>query len=142
MLRPFGGHGLGQHLDAAFGGGVRRNRPASDCAGERADVDDLAAASALDHAPRRFASDLECGGEMRFQDPAPFAGRDVEHRFAQLVSGIVDEDVDREALAVEMLEGGADGRFVRDVEGARKDAAAVRFEGLRRGRQFFLVRGR
>ena len=38
-----------------------------------------------------------------------------------------------------MLEGGADGRFVRDVERARKDAAAVRFEGLGGGRQFFLI---
>ncbi len=46
-------------------------------------------------------------------------GLDIEHRFAQLVPGVVDEDVDREALGVEMLESGADGRFVRDVERAR-----------------------
>src|SRR5208282_226643 len=98
-----------------------------------------AAASARDHAPRRFASDLKRGGEMRFEDSAPFAGRDIDHRFAQLVSSIVDEDVDREAFGVEMLEGGANSRFVRYVKGADEDAAAVGLDGLRSGRQFFLI---
>ena len=51
----------------------------------------------------------------------------IDHRFAQLDSGIVDEDVDREAFGVEMLERGDDRRFVGDVEGARLDAYGRRF---------------
>ncbi len=112
---------------------------ARDGARERADVDDLAAASARDHPPRRLAADLKRGGEMRFQDPAPFAGRDIDHRFAELVSGIVDEDVDREAFGVEMLECRADRRFVGDVKCARRHAMARRLEGLGGRSQFALV---
>ena len=35
------------------------------------------------------------------------------------IAGVVDEDVDGDALGVEMLERGANRRFVGDVEGAR-----------------------
>ncbi len=40
----------------------------------------------------------------------------LDHRLSQLDAGVVDEDVDRDALVVEALEGREDGGLVRDVE--------------------------
>ncbi len=62
-----------------------------------------------------------------------------EHRLAQLNAGIVDEDVDCDALGVETLEDAADLSVVGDVESARRDAMARRRKRLLRGRELPLV---
>ena len=98
VLGPFRRHGAGQHLDAALGHRVGRDGRAGQLAGQRADVDDLAAA-ARDHPPRRLAADHEGAGQVGLDHPAPVVGRELDHRLAQLDAGIVDEDVDRDALA-------------------------------------------
>ncbi len=54
---------------------------------------------------------------MDLDDAAPFVGLEVNHRLAELNAGVVDQDVDLDALAIEMLEGREDRRFVGDVEG-------------------------
>ena len=76
---------------------------------------------------------------MGLDDPAPFVGLEVEHRLAELESGIVDEDVDLDALGVEMLEGAKNRRFVGDVERARQRAQPFRLEGLGDRGQFPLI---
>ena len=91
---PFGGHGPGQHLDAALRDRVGRDGGAGELARQRADVDDLAAA-ARDHPLRRLAADDEGAGEIRVDDLLPLGGGKLDHRLAQLDAGVVDEDVDR-----------------------------------------------
>jgi hypothetical protein len=116
VARPLGGHRLRQQLDAALGGGVRRDRRPRGGAGERADVDDLAAAAARDHASRGFAADEEGGGEVGVEHALPVGEREFEHRLAVLDAGVVDEDVDGHAVAVEAFERARHRGFVGNVE--------------------------
>ena len=88
-----------------------------------------------DHATRRFAADLERGGEVGLDDAPPVIGREFNHWLAQLDAGVVDEDVDGDALGVEALERAPDRRLVRDVERARQHPKAFSLEGLRRRRE-------
>ena len=139
VRRPFRRHRSGQHLDAALGRRVGRDRRSRDLARERGDVDDLAAAPARDHPPGRLAPDLERAGEMGLDDAAPFVGLELEHRLPELEPGVVDEDVDLDARGVEMLEGGENRAFVGDIEGPRRRVPPVRLEGLGDCRQLALV---
>ena len=58
---------------------------------------------------------------MDFDNAAPFIGRKIHHRLAELNPGVVDQDVDLDALDVEMLECRENRLFLGDVEGARFD---------------------
>ena len=113
-------HRAGQVLDAALGRGVGR---------------DGGRASSLPSEPilmilprlrgimrlRRLAADHEGAGEVGLDHLAPFVGGELDQRLAVLDAGIVDENVDRDALAVEALEGRDDRGLVGDVErGARR----------------------
>src|SRR5690606_38123539 len=83
---------------------------------ERTDIDDLAAA-APHHAPARLAADDEGGGQVDVEDTLPFGRRQVDHGFSPLDAGIIDQDVDGNAIIIECLECGDDRRLVRDIEG-------------------------
>src|ERR1700735_3564183 len=71
---------------------------------------------------------------MDIDNPAPFLGFEIDHGLAELNAGVVDENVDRNALCVEMLEGRQDRALIGDVEGTRADllpGIRKRFRGVR-----------
>ena len=101
---------------------------------ERADVDDLAAAARL-HARQHGARHEERAVDVGRLQRAPFGGRVLRQRLAQVHGGVVDEDVDRAHRALDLGDAGDDRRFVGDVEraGARRMAGVG--EPLRRRRR-------
>src|SRR5580693_1867049 len=58
---------------------------------------------------------------MDLDNAPPFVGGKIHHRLAELNPGVVDQDVDLNALSVEMLERRENRLFVGDVEAARFD---------------------
>ena len=88
------------------------------------------AATARDHPLRRLAADDEGAGQVRLDDLPPLGRGKLDHRLAQLDAGIVDENVDLDALGVEPLEGGDYGRLVGDVEAGLMDRVPGRLHLL------------
>jgi hypothetical protein len=76
---------------------------------------------------------------MDIDNATPFVGFEVHHWLAELNAGVVDENVDVDARGVELLKGGDDRLFVRDVKGARCDIMPVIRNRLGRAGQFLLV---
>ena len=76
---------------------------------------------------------------MDLDHAAPFVGGELHHGLAELNPGVIDEDVDLDALGVEALESGEDRLFVGDVEGVRLDLMPGFRKSLRGVRQLLLV---
>ncbi|MGY3073984.1 hypothetical protein ACVWZZ_000355 [Bradyrhizobium sp. LM6.10] len=64
----------------------------------------------------RLAADHEGAGEVGLDHLAPLVGGELHERLAVLDPGIVDDDVDRNALSVEAVEGCDDCGLVGDIE--------------------------
>ena len=138
QFAPLRRHRLDQHLDAALGDRVGRHRCAGQFRGERADVDHLAPAP-LGHAFRGLAPDDEGSGQIDVEDAAPIGGLEFQHRLSELDAGVVDEDVDVDALRIQRLEGRDDRRLIRHVEGRCQHVVALIAHRLRGGLKPFLV---
>jgi hypothetical protein len=91
-LSPFGGHDLREQVESALGSAVRGVPFDPNNAGQRRDIDDLAAAL-LDHFRHNGLREQERGAKVNALDLIPLLGRGFEDALAMKDSGVVHEDV-------------------------------------------------
>src|SRR5665213_1370231 len=121
---------LGEAVDAGFGGGVVDLAVLPGLAVDRADIDDppeAAAAHAVDHQPAH----IEARGQIGRDHLAPLLGRHAVQHVVAGDTGVVDQDLDRAEIGLDLLHAGRAGREVGNVELERGDAC---LRGERLGR--------
>jgi hypothetical protein len=115
------GQGLGEAVDAGLGGGVVDLAVLAGLAVDGADVDD-APEAALAHASMHRVSTVEAGAEVGVDDLVPLLVGHLVHGAVAGDAGVVDQDVDRPEVLLDLGDAGCDRVVVADVELVGRDA--------------------
>jgi hypothetical protein len=130
VARPGAGEGARELHDAALARAVGRDERRAEDRHHRADVDDLAAARALEMRIRRLRGD-EGAGEVRIDHELPFFQAVFLRLLAHVHAGVVDEDVEPAEPFCRFIDHRAARCFVGQVCFQGERLAAERLDGLR-----------